>query len=202
MDEAVVGERLGVERIVVWRRLDRVTLERCVLSGARHGWTLAGTVLIADPALEVRYEIVCDRVWRTREVTVRMDGGDFAREIRLQCDGRGEWRDESRRLFELDGCHDVDLSVSPSTNTLPIRRLELPIGASAQVTAAWIRIPQWTVEPLNQRYTRLEARRYVYESPSFTAELDVDDLSLVERYGEVWARVGEAPASARASRSE
>src|SRR5690606_16094109 len=35
--------------------------------------------------------------------------------------------------------------------------------------------------------------RYLYESPSFRAELEVDDLALVERYGDVWARVGEAP---------
>jgi uncharacterized protein len=191
----------NVERIVVWRSLHRVALERCVFASARHDYSFEGTVLTADPPLEVRYEIVCDRVWRTRSVRVRIEGGDFAREIELECDGHGVWRDGSRVLHELDGCHDVDLSVTPATNTLPIRRLELPIGASASVTAAWIRIPEWTVQPLDQRYTRLEARRYVYESPGFQAELELDDLSLVERYGELWARVGEAPFPLRRDRS-
>jgi hypothetical protein len=34
----------------------------------------------------------------------------------------------------VEGCIDIDLKYSPSTNLLPIRRLNLAIGESAEVT--------------------------------------------------------------------
>jgi hypothetical protein len=93
----------------------------------------------------------------------------------------------------------VDLGFSPSTNTLPIRRLGLAVDDSAEVRAAWVRFPQLTVEPLPQRYTRLGPDRYLYESlaSDFRAELEVDDLGLIVRYPGVWERAaGAGPRSA------
>jgi hypothetical protein len=94
-------------------------------------------------------------------------------------------------LAAVAGCLDVDLAFSPSTNILPLRRLGLAAGESREVTAAWLRFPELTVEPLPQRYTRLDERRVLYESRggAFTAELEVDELGLVVRYPPLWERV-------------
>jgi len=99
-----------------------------------------------------------------------------------------------REQPDLADCVDVDLGISPSTNTLPIRRLNLAVGESRELTAAWVRFPELTVEPLAQRYTRLAERRYRYESivSGFTAELEVDDLGLVINYEGIWRRVAES----------
>jgi hypothetical protein len=37
-----------------------------------------------------------------------------------------------------EGCLDIDLGFSPSTNLLPIRRLTLAVGEAATVRAAWL----------------------------------------------------------------
>ena len=78
----------------------------------------------------------------------------------------------------------MDLGIGASTNTLPMRRLSLPVGGATEVHAAWVRFPDLELERLPQRYTRLADRRYRYESldSGFTAELDVDDLGLVVLY--------------------
>jgi uncharacterized protein len=98
------------------------------------------------------------------------------------------------------GCLDVDLAFTPATNILPLRRLHLAVGESREMTAAWVRFPDLSVEPLAQRYTRLDERRVRYESRdgSFTAELEVDDLGLVVSYPPLWARaaVGGQPEGA------
>ncbi len=94
--------------------------------------------------------------------------------------------------WTLRGCLDVDLSWSPSTNTLPIRRLGLEVGqASAALTAAWVRFPDLALIPLEQEYRRLSDRRYRYTSRggAFTAEIDVDEHGLVVNYGDFWKRV-------------
>jgi len=89
------------------------------------------------------------------------------------------------------GCLDVDLAFTPATNILPLRRLRLAVGESREMTAAWVRFPDLSVEPLAQRYTRLDEGRVRYESRdgAFTAELEVDELGLVERYPPLWERV-------------
>jgi uncharacterized protein len=88
----------------------------------------------------------------------------------------------------LNGCDDIDLGFSPATNLLPIRRLELAVGAKAAVRAAWIRFPELTIEVLDQVYTRLAEDRYLYESAggSFRRELIVDDIGFVIDYPDVW----------------
>ncbi len=54
-----------------------------------------------------------------REVELALLGGDAR--LSLRSDGAGRWSDDrGRPLPELDGCIDVDISVSPFTNTLPV----------------------------------------------------------------------------------
>ena len=90
----------------------------------------------------------------------------------------------------MRGCQDVDLSVTPATNTRPIRRLDLDIGKSESVTAAWIKIPDLKVQLLSQRYTRVAKNTYRYESATgFSAEITVDDLGLVITYAGGWERI-------------
>ena len=99
----------------------------------------------------------------------------------------------------LDGCLDVDISATPFTNTLPIRRLALQPGSSVILSMAYIAIPQMNVEATQQRYTCLEVTssggRYLYESLAdgvswFTAELPVDSDGLVLDYPGLFRRVG------------
>jgi hypothetical protein len=93
-------------------------------------------------------------------------------------------------MRDLRGCDDVDLAVTPATNTLPIRRLDLQIGQSKSVIAAWVKFPELTVEPLSQRYLRLGKDTYRYESNTgFSTEIVVDELGLVTTYPGGWERI-------------
>ena len=71
---------------------------------------------------------------------------------------------DGQLLGELGDCIDVDLDWSPSTNTLPIQRLE-------------------------QSYERLPDGRYRYRSGRFTADLAVDADGMVLQYGVNWKAV-------------
>ena len=186
-------------RDLLWRRLDRVGLERCRLVAAHDGVRLAGTVLLADDdgPLHVEYVVECTAEWSTRAAHVAVVLPRGERRLTVERDGEGRWwvtgDDGARRERpDLAGCADVDVSVTPSTNVLPIRRLGLAVGDARDVVAAWVRLPALTVEALPQRYTRLDARRWRYESGhgAFVAALDVDDDGLVLRYPPGWERVG------------
>lgn len=150
------------------------------------GWALRGTAVTEYDGVpaEIRYRVVCDRDWRTRRVHVGAVHGDRKRSLRLRASGDGRWWSGDREVAEFAGCLDVDLAIGASTNTLPIRRLELPVGSAAEIDAAWVQFPGLDLERLPQRYTRLAEDRYRYESldSDFSADLEVDDLGLVFRY--------------------
>ena len=99
-----------------------------------------------------------------------------------------QWTIDGQACPEVSGCADVDLSFTPATNLLPIRRLALGIGARAAVRSAWLRFPALTLEPLDQVYERVGNSQYHYESDhgSFTATLDVSATGLVTRYSGLW----------------
>lgn len=182
-----------LERALLWRRLDEPSLEHFRLWRQPDGAMLEGAVVLAlegRPAT-VRYEIVCDARWVTRSVVVRLSQGDETRTLQLAVDSERRWRSGGAELDALRGCLDVDLSVTPATNLLPIRRLNLAIGQLEPVTAAWVRFPSLAVELLPQTYERTVERRYRYASNDgeFQVDLDVDDLGLPLRYADYWEAV-------------
>jgi hypothetical protein len=178
-----------LQRSLIWRRLDVPSLEHCRWWRLDDGWSLEGTVVAvqAERPTSVRYEVVLDSSWTTRSVIVRQSRGSDTTTIQLRADGERRWWDGSTELEELRGHHDIDLGITPATNTLPIRRLRLDPGDGADVVAVWVRFPQLEVRTLRQSYTRASGDRYHYRSEGgFEAELTVDDLGIVTRYAEIW----------------
>jgi hypothetical protein len=139
-----------------------------------------------------RYTIQCDGQWRVREL--RIDMLDAAnRRLDLMSDGAGHWSDGAGEpLPGLAGCFDVDISATPFTNTLPIRRLALAPSASADVNVVYVALPELTAAPGMQRYTRLaggEGYRFESRAHDFTADLPVDDDGLVLDYPGLFRRL-------------
>jgi len=182
-----------VRRAVLWRNLEEPGIEYCVLGRDAEHWLLEGTVVLplAERPGRVTYLVRCDDGWATRRVEVRISDGQSERSLTLNVDDEQRWWRGPDEVADWRGLSDVDLGVTPATNTLPIRRLPLHAGEGRDVTAAWVRFPDLRLERLPQRYTRVDDDRYRYESDGgrFVAELEVDDLGLVTRYENGWERI-------------
>jgi hypothetical protein len=181
-------------RRVSWRRTDEVrTDEHCTIAARDAGLSLIGTVLGADGGLPVRidYRVLADGSGATTAVHVRDARGFAQRTLTLARDAKGGWTVDGAVEPALKGCIDVDLGCTPSTNTLPIRRLRLGVGASRTIQAAWVRFPDLSVAKTAQTYTRVDEFTYRYTSGTFEADLHVDDDGVVASYGP-WERTGVA----------
>lgn len=181
-------------RRVAWRRSDEVEAdEHCTLTLRDSGLSLVGTVLGAEGGLPVRveYRVLADRAGMTTAAHVRDLRGFATRTVALERTAKGAWTVDGVVARGLRGCTDVDLGCSPSTNTLPIRRLRLGIGTSHTIQAAWVLFPELTVIKNAQTYTRLDEFTYRYASGTFEADLTVDEDGLVTRYA-AWRRTGYA----------
>ncbi len=180
----------------LWRPVASVGLERFLLVEEQAGWSLRGTILRLSNGMpaEVHYVVLCDRSWQTRHADIRLLLGEQERSLVVDCEN-AHWYMQSREIDFLRGSVDVDLAWTPSTNTLPIRRLNLRVGErSGPITAAWIQFPELRITPLPQEYTRIADREYRYTSRSgaFSAAIEVDDAGIVIEYQNGWQRVSEA----------
>jgi hypothetical protein len=196
-------------RTVLWQGIESPGSDWCALERKSDGWRLQGIALaeVATVPVVVQYAVVVAPDWSTRAVEIAMRSGDTIkpRQLRLTVSPDRRWQIEREPSLDpsipqddpmaLHGLTDVDLGITPATNTLPIRRLEPAIGEAVAVTAAWVRFPELTIEPLPQRYIRLAERRYRYESAggAFVAEIEVDDLGLVTTYEGGWRRIATSP---------
>ena len=188
---------MAAERNVMWSPWDEPGLEHLRLVQSDRGIVADSMILRVKGGspLRAQYRIHCDLAWNIQDVEISlMDSQCEA--VRLRADGQGHWTDESGSpLLLLEGCIDVDISVTPFTNTLPIRRLSLKPGQAADIAVVYIAVPEMDVKPVKQRYTCLQASaegglyRYKGLSTGFTANLPVDGDGLVLDYPELCRRV-------------
>lgn len=181
---------------ILWRRLDQLGLESARLFFQHSHWHLTGTAVFAHDQQPCRldYMIACNSEWQTLSGKVAGWVGNKNVEIELSVDSARRWRLNGAECLAVAGCIDLDLNFSPSTNLLPIRRLDLALGQEVQVKAAWLRFPSFTLEPLEQLYRRIEAATYRYESAGgrFVTELEVNTAGFVTRYPNFWQVETEA----------
>ncbi|HYY94813.1 MAG TPA: putative glycolipid-binding domain-containing protein [Pyrinomonadaceae bacterium] len=181
----------------MWTPWEDQGLEHLRLAWQPEGVLADGLIIRAQDgaAFRAHYRILCDTRWRVRQARVSTLGGD-AKSRSLTSDGEGRWTTGAgEHLGQLDGCLDVDISPTPFTNTLPIRRAGMREGESAEVVVVYIALPEIELRAARQRYTCLKrvrkGARYRYESLSsgFTADLVVDCDGLVVDYPGIFRRV-------------
>lgn len=186
------------EATILWRRLDTPGHDHARLSPREGGWLLAGTALFAHGGLPCRldYRVLCDAAWRTESATVEGWAGSGPVRHHLAADADRRWRLDGAEQPRVRGCTDVDLGFTPATNLLALRRLDLAVGAEAEVVSAWLDFPGFAMAPLPQRYRRTSDTAYAYESEggAFTAELRVNRAGFVTHYPGLWTEERAHPA--------
>jgi uncharacterized protein len=186
-------------RAVMWRTKDNLSFEQAELRWTASGPHITGRVLAAHDGvpLRVEYRIDCDEGWQTRRVQISQSFAGACKTLCLDHEQDGRWRVNGKFNETLEGCTDVDLGITPSTNTLPIRRLAMRVGAVSEIEAAWVRFPDLSVRRAHQSYEYVSAKQYIYRNrdSGFTAPITIDSDGLLRQYGGVWTRVAEGPAA-------
>jgi hypothetical protein len=152
--------------------------------------------LVDNTPLRVHYSVHCDSNWRIRAASVSLLDQDNYPPLLLHHNGTGHWTTHNKQhRSDLTGCLDVDISITPFTNTLPIRRLNLALGETAIIDVAYISLPTLSCTHVQQRYTHFSddehSHTYRYESldTNFQADITVDDNGLVLDYPGLFTRI-------------
>lgn len=185
-----------MRKIVHWCDWDGNGLDHCSLFESSEHSILEGVVVgTRGGNYGAHYFVRTDDSFRTREVRVEYVGGP---RMHIEADGKGHWHDLIRgeSIPSLANCLDVDIGVTPATNTLPIKRLKLQEQKSQDILVAYVPLlaeiaGDFLPRAVQQRYSCLTLNQcYRYEGVfrGFTAELEVDKHGLVLDYPETFRR--------------
>jgi hypothetical protein len=183
---------------LIWQALEWPGLEHVVVSADAAGVRADGQLVLGPPdgPASVSYQLSCDAGWSVTGLTISAASAAGSRTLTLSAGHHGHWLADGEPRPDLDGCIDVDISLTPLTNTLPVRRLAWAAPGSLQVLdVVYVSAPELTVRRASQRYTLLGAgpadniALYRYESGSFKADLTVDGGGFVIDYPGLWSRV-------------
>lgn len=168
-----------------WSGWDGAGHELLELGWESGGWTADGVITGAD----IHYVVRVDEQWRVRQFLLFRDQEEP--DLWLGVNPAGQWGEVNGAYRpELDGCIDLDLGCTPFTNSLPIKRLLLEVGETAEILVARVDHETLAVVPERQRYTRLAAQRWRYwDESEFTVEFDVDAHDLVVDYPDLFRRL-------------
>ncbi|KAA9151125.1 putative glycolipid-binding domain-containing protein [Microbacterium lushaniae] len=169
---------------IMWQGVQAPSMERLAFVSDEEGLFAASEVRTPDRSYS--YDVAMEEDWTFR--TLEAGGGGM--QLLLERTADGSWLYNGQRRPDLAEATDIDLSFTPFTNTLPIRRLALAVGCSADIVTAFV-APDLTVTADPQRYTRVDDRRYLYESrdSDFEREITVDDDGFVVEYPGLFRRL-------------
>lgn len=181
------------ERILRWRRIDEPGIELCRISSSSDGIVARSQIVHAGAQpFGLRYVWELDPAWRTRRVTIELPDGPHR--LTIERSESASWRIDGVRRPDLDGCAEVDLSVTPFCNALALRRLGDRPG---ELTALYVAAPGLKLAPSRQRYERRDGQWWYVDlgaARGFEAELRFDTDGMVENYQGLFEAIGAAGA--------
>lgn len=181
---------MALELDLRWQPVGEVGLEHCRVRENADGINVRSVLIGEFEGFDygAQYDIELAADWTFRSLTLRLQDG---RVLRLLSNGLGDWKLNGQRAPQLEGCVDIDISGTPFTNTLPIRRTNPSQGMPQRYDMAWI--PLDSLEPFRdgQIYTRLDATHYRYQAAdgSFEQVLTVDEQGFVVDYPTLFSRI-------------
>jgi hypothetical protein len=142
----------------------------------QRGWTAVGRV----GRERVEYVLRLAPTWHVRQFLLFRDLEDP--DLWLAIDARHRWGEiNGSYRSEFDGCADVELACTPFTATVPIRRLALDIGDTAEVDVIDIDVETLATVRRPVRYERVADRSYrrTTLTTGDAREFEVDEFGLV-----------------------
>jgi hypothetical protein len=192
-------------RAAVWLKNEQTGCEFAEIAFEPDRLTARGVAIGSTPIpYRMDYVLETGAAFVTMLLDISSQGAGWSRRLVLRGDGAGSWQIDADVEGNADlpapggnpavlaGALDCDLGLSPVTNLMPILRHGLLSGVGqAELTAAWVSVPDLRVQPDGQRYTSAGANLIRYDAldGSFSAMITVDDDGLVVDYPGIARRI-------------
>ena len=152
---------------LLWTGTEYHSLENCLVKSVANGFEIDSIIIgfYQDTIFRVAYKI-------------------------FESDANGNWKFNGNADKKFSGCIDVDLSLTPFTNTLPVNRLNMDIQNEQVIEVLYCDVLQNEFRKVNQRYIRLSDAIYRFQNVpnDFESEIEVDGNGFIVNYPQLFKR--------------
>jgi uncharacterized protein len=177
---------------ILWTGREYYSLENCLVDITPSGVDIDSVIVGKHEGklYKVEYHIKTDPDWETQFVQVTSRHSNRELRCRLHSAGGGNWISEGNVKSQFEGCTDVDIAVTPFTNTLPINRLKINPQESREIKVIYFDLLQQQIRPVKQLYKRTGDLQYHYENipNDFETDITVDENGFVVDYPGLFLR--------------
>lgn len=171
---------------LMWEALQWPGIEYFAFTENEKGKTATGILngVENQQPFALRYDIEITPDWKVSSFLIQ-SLADRGRQFRLVSDLEGHWFDKSgNHITAFDGCMDIDISLTPFTNTLPVKRLSWAPGERRSLNMLYIKLPEFELQQVVQHYTCINKQLYHYENTTSAFETDIpfDSMGFVTDY--------------------
>jgi len=177
---------------LLWTGREYYSLENCLVGMTTAGAEITSTIIgnYEDKIYKVEYWIKTNQNWETVFLEINSRHSNQTQLTRFEGDGKGNWIKNGKKADQFKGCIDIDIPLTPFTNTLPIRRLKLSQNQAQEIQVIYCDLLEQQIKSVRQRYTCLSDTEYHYENVpnDFEATIQVDESGLVIDYPSLFVR--------------
>jgi hypothetical protein len=177
---------------ILWKGREYYSLENCLMTTTEKGSEINSVIIgsYQEKIFRVEYLIKTNLYWETLFFEIKSQHSDNTNYLRFESDGKGNWIADGKPVEQFNGCIDIDIPLTPFTNTLPINRLKMAKKEESQIQVLYLDLLEQETKPVRQKYTRLSKTKYHYENVpnDFEAVIKVDELGLVVDYPTLFVR--------------
>lgn len=172
----------------VWKNIECTGLEIAHIEMEEAGIKVCSTVMTLEnhsPTC-IEYTLRLNQNWEVENLEVSKKGQSGG--LFLSVDKEGNWfLNDGTNIPDLTGAVDVDLSCTPLTNSLPIKRMDWEQQVEpAQIDVVYIDHENLTYKKVTQSYKRIHKREdtqtFHYKSGQFETVFTVDHEGFVLAY--------------------
>ena len=186
---------------LLWTGREYHSLENCLVNTAGIGSEITSTVIgvYEKKIYRIDYYIKTNHNWETVFFEIKSRHSNQIQMIRFEGDGRGNWISEDKKVGQFSGCIDIDIPLTPLTNSLPINRLNLAQNQTQEIQVIYLDLLEQQIRPVRQKYIRLSNLEYHYENVpnDFEAKIQVDESGFVVDYPSLFVRTAASETNYR-----
>ncbi|HYF70902.1 MAG TPA: putative glycolipid-binding domain-containing protein [Ohtaekwangia sp.] len=143
---------------ILWTGIEYYSLENCIidLSENKVGVDSAIIGLYNEKIYRVAYTIKLNNLWQVNYCIIKTQFDNRIKTIKF-LSNQDKWSLDGKYFPEFDGCTDVDIPLTPFTNSLPINRLKLSEGEAKEIDVIYIDLLEDNIKRVKQKYSRVSA---------------------------------------------
>ena len=180
---------------LLWTGREYYSLENCLVNTTDIGSEINSVIIgkYDEKIYKVEYKVKTNQHWETIYAEIHCQHSNQREQLIIEGDAKGNWTMNGKEADQFRGCMDIDIPLTPFTNTLPINRLKLSQGEEHQIRVIYLDLLEQKTIPVKQKYIRLSETAYHYQNVpnDFEAKIEVDELGFVVDYPSLFVRTAK-----------